>query len=43
MTKPKGGPKKPEYEPVDVVQALGYLIEECGETLAAALEVETTA
>ena len=27
---------KPEYEPKDTLQKLGYLIEECGEVLAAA-------
>ncbi len=30
------GPKRPEYEPQTPVQRLGYLIEECGEVLAAA-------
>lgn len=32
----KGGPKRPEYEPQTVEQRLGYLVEECGEVLAAA-------
>lgn len=32
----KSGPKRPEYEPQDERQALGYFIEECGECLAAA-------
>jgi len=33
---PKGGPKRTEYEPRTDTQRLGYLIEECGEVLAAA-------
>lgn len=32
----KAGPKKPQYEPKNKKQAVGYLIEECGEVLAAA-------
>lgn len=31
-----GGPKRPEYEPKTAEQRLGYLVEECGEVLAAA-------
>jgi hypothetical protein len=33
---PAGGPKRPQYEPKTAEQRLGYLIEECGEVLAAA-------
>ena len=29
------GPKRPEYEPKTIDQKLGYLVEECGEVLAA--------
>jgi hypothetical protein len=29
-------PQKPEYEPTDTHQAISYLVEECGEVLAAA-------
>ena len=32
----KAGPKLPKYEPVTSEQALGYLVEECGEVLHAA-------
>lgn len=32
----RGGPRRPEYEPKTAEQKLGYLIEECGEVLAAA-------
>lgn len=32
----KGGPKRPEYEPTDDVQRIGYCVEETGEVLAAA-------
>lgn len=32
----QGGPKKPSYEPKSDQQKLAYLIEECGEVLAAA-------
>ena len=32
----KGGPKLSRYEPRTCGQALGYLVEECGEVLAAA-------
>lgn len=31
----KGGPKRPEYEPTDDVQRIGYGVEESGEVLAA--------
>jgi NTP pyrophosphatase (non-canonical NTP hydrolase) len=31
-----GGPKRPEYEPKTPQQRLGYLVEECGEVMAAA-------
>lgn len=31
-----GGPKKPQYEPKTDTQRLAYLVEECGEVLAAA-------
>jgi hypothetical protein len=36
MPSEKAGPKRPEYEPKDEWQALGYFIEEAGECLAAA-------
>lgn len=36
MTTKVGGPKKPQYEPKTEAQVLGYLVEECGEVLAAA-------
>jgi NTP pyrophosphatase (non-canonical NTP hydrolase) len=36
MTEPKAGPKRPKYEPKTPDEALGYLVEEAGETLAAA-------
>lgn len=32
----RAGPKRPEYEPGPLAQRLAYLIEECGEVLAAA-------
>lgn len=32
---PCGGPKRPEYEPKSDSERLGYLVEECGEVLAA--------
>jgi NTP pyrophosphatase (non-canonical NTP hydrolase) len=32
----EGGPKRPEYQPCTPHQRLAYLIEECGEVLAAA-------
>lgn len=32
----KAGPKRPEYEPANESEALGYFIEEAGECLAAA-------
>lgn len=35
-TIPARGPIHPRYEPADEKQRLGYLIEECGEVLAAA-------
>lgn len=31
-----GGPKRPEYEPLTGAAKLAYLVEECGEVLAAA-------
>ena len=36
MAKAKAGPKRPEYEPTNEREALGYFVEECGEALAAA-------